>query len=251
MTIGRSSENDIVIDDVKVSRHHLQIVQDDYGNFRLADFGSTNGTYVNGEKIKGEVRLSPNDIVKIGTTVLPWKKYFIGYTQDAPTSYPNPTNPPITQPRERHGFITFWLILGLFGGLVSPIIAIMQYSQVDAQVNYYRGTDMWAQIAGQMESLLSIQMAIMILSIVSALYSIACILLLFNWKKIGFYGAILGGVLFGGISIYLMSRIGDVSGMDISTSLLIPVIAIVLSPLIQYAIFQLKKGGVKFWDNLE
>jgi clan AA aspartic protease (TIGR02281 family) len=76
ITIGRHPKNDVAINDSKVSRHHLQIIQDDTGNFRVADFGSTNGTFVNGEKIQGEVPLYPNDMIRIGQTVLPWRSYF-------------------------------------------------------------------------------------------------------------------------------------------------------------------------------
>lgn len=77
ITIGRSPTNDVVIDnDTQVSRHHLQIVQDDYGNFRLADFGSKNGTYVNGRRVYGEIHLGVNDVVRIGTTTLEWRSYF-------------------------------------------------------------------------------------------------------------------------------------------------------------------------------
>jgi len=76
ITIGRSSENDVVINDTKVSRHHLQIIHDDYGNFRLSDFGSANGTFVNGRKICGEIALQNNDIVRIGNSTIPWKGYF-------------------------------------------------------------------------------------------------------------------------------------------------------------------------------
>ncbi|MDR1552069.1 MAG: FHA domain-containing protein [Prevotellaceae bacterium] len=79
ITIGRGQENDIVINDLKISRHHLQIIQDDYGNFRLADFGSTNGTFVNGRQVKGEVHLNVNDVIRIGNTTLPWRSYFSTY----------------------------------------------------------------------------------------------------------------------------------------------------------------------------
>ena len=73
ITIGRSTENnDIVVNDEKVSRNHLQMVMDDNGNYSVVDLGSTNGTYVNGRRISGEVRLQPNDEVRIGQTVLPW-----------------------------------------------------------------------------------------------------------------------------------------------------------------------------------
>lgn len=76
ITIGRSHNNDVVIQDEKVSRHHLQIVLDDVGNYRLSDFGSLNGTYVNGNKVTGEIRLSPNDVIRVGNTTLPWRNYF-------------------------------------------------------------------------------------------------------------------------------------------------------------------------------
>jgi hypothetical protein len=76
ITIGREHGNDIVISDSLVSRNHLQIIQDDSDNFRLVDFGSKNGTFVNGRRVIGEVYLNPNDVVRIGNTILPWKSYF-------------------------------------------------------------------------------------------------------------------------------------------------------------------------------
>ncbi|MDR0834574.1 MAG: DUF805 domain-containing protein [Candidatus Symbiothrix sp.] len=93
ITIGRSSQNEIVINDEKVSRHHLQIIQDDYGNFRLADFGSTNGTSVNGRRVTGELSLSPGDVIVIGNTTLPWRNYFPSDQSTATGSgYTPPTN---------------------------------------------------------------------------------------------------------------------------------------------------------------
>ena len=76
ITIGRSSDNDVPVNDSKVSRHHLQIIQHDDGSYTLSDFGSTNGTYVNGKRVRGEINISPNDIVRIGNTTLRWNIYF-------------------------------------------------------------------------------------------------------------------------------------------------------------------------------
>ena len=76
ITIGRDIDNDVVIDDGYASRHHLQIVQCDDGTYKLADFGSSNGTYVNGQKVEGEIVLEPNDIVRVGNTTIPWRIYF-------------------------------------------------------------------------------------------------------------------------------------------------------------------------------
>ena len=76
ITIGRSSDNDVVVNDSMVSRHHLQIIQNENGTFRLSDLQSANGTFVNGQKINGEAPLFNNDTVKIGNAVLPWQSYF-------------------------------------------------------------------------------------------------------------------------------------------------------------------------------
>lgn len=77
ITIGRNKENnDIVVNDNKVSRNHLQIIRDDQGKFSVLDLNSTNGTYVNGQRISGEVSLKVTDTLKIGDSVLPWQSYF-------------------------------------------------------------------------------------------------------------------------------------------------------------------------------
>ncbi|MCM1177779.1 MAG: FHA domain-containing protein [Clostridium sp.] len=77
LLIGRTPENDIVIEDPLVTRHHLQIVIDDNGGYSAVDLNSTNGTYVNGLRIMSETKLSPGDIVKIGNTVVPWEEYAV------------------------------------------------------------------------------------------------------------------------------------------------------------------------------
>lgn len=43
----------------------------------MSDSGSKNGTYVNGVKRHGQVKLSPNDIIRICNSTLPWRSYFI------------------------------------------------------------------------------------------------------------------------------------------------------------------------------
>ncbi|MDR2971724.1 MAG: FHA domain-containing protein [Bacteroidales bacterium] len=75
ITIGRSSDNNIIINDSCVSRHHCKIILEN-GQFRILDNGSTCGIYVNGKKINGDFFLKPNDTVRIGNTTLPWRNYF-------------------------------------------------------------------------------------------------------------------------------------------------------------------------------
>ncbi len=76
ITIGRTPQNTITISDASVSRHHCQIVRHDNGTFTIADFGSTNGTYVNGRRIAGEVQLSYSDQVRAGNVPVQWQQYF-------------------------------------------------------------------------------------------------------------------------------------------------------------------------------
>ena len=92
ITIGRSSENDIVVDDFKVSRVHLQLVFND-GICSIVDLNSSNGTFVNGQKINGEVQLQPNDVVRIGNTTLPWQEYVNTHTTPTPPNIPTSPEP--------------------------------------------------------------------------------------------------------------------------------------------------------------
>jgi diguanylate cyclase (GGDEF)-like protein len=66
--IGRSSNNDLFIDQESVSRHHARITYRD-GNYSLADLDSTNGTYINDESVH-ERRLHDGDQVRIGRSIL-------------------------------------------------------------------------------------------------------------------------------------------------------------------------------------
>lgn len=76
ITVGREIGNDIVISDSYVGRYHLEIIKDDIGTFFIRDLNSTNGTFVNGNRITGEVVLNRHDVVRIGNTTLPWISYF-------------------------------------------------------------------------------------------------------------------------------------------------------------------------------
>jgi hypothetical protein len=65
-TIGRVSDNVIAFpEDTNVSRFHAEI-ESNNGDHRLIDLGSSNGTTVNGKPVKGEVFLSPDDVIVLG-----------------------------------------------------------------------------------------------------------------------------------------------------------------------------------------
>ncbi|MCL5073401.1 MAG: FHA domain-containing protein [Actinobacteria bacterium] len=63
-SIGRSSDSDILLDDITVSRQHA-IIEKNNEEFILRDLGSLNGTYING-KIINEAKLNNGDKLQIG-----------------------------------------------------------------------------------------------------------------------------------------------------------------------------------------
>ncbi|MEQ8148034.1 FHA domain-containing protein [Streptomyces sp. OP7] len=64
-TAGRHPQSDIFLDDVTVSRRHVEFRRSADGSFTVADVGSLNGTYVNRERID-QVALANGDEVQIG-----------------------------------------------------------------------------------------------------------------------------------------------------------------------------------------
>ncbi|MGZ3459356.1 MAG: FHA domain-containing protein [Archangium sp.] len=69
IVIGRSSELDMVLVEDMVSRKHARISVSGAGQISIEDLGSTNGTFVNGEKVK-QATLKEGDRILIGTSIL-------------------------------------------------------------------------------------------------------------------------------------------------------------------------------------
>ena len=61
---GRHPNADIFLDDVTVSRRHVEFVRSN-GGFEIRDLGSMNGTYLNGARVDGSVLVN-GDVVQIG-----------------------------------------------------------------------------------------------------------------------------------------------------------------------------------------
>jgi pSer/pThr/pTyr-binding forkhead associated (FHA) protein len=69
ITIGRDPMSDIVVNDPELSRHHARLIYTGSG-YQVQDMGSTNGTFVDGNRLAGEtVSLSAGQTVALGSNV--------------------------------------------------------------------------------------------------------------------------------------------------------------------------------------
>jgi pSer/pThr/pTyr-binding forkhead associated (FHA) protein len=64
VALGRRPDNDIVVEDGRVSRTHAQL-RLRFGHYVVYDLGSTAGTYVNGSRVE-ECVLRPGDVISLG-----------------------------------------------------------------------------------------------------------------------------------------------------------------------------------------
>ena len=96
LTLGRAGDNDIVLPERNVSRHHARL-RFGSGRIRVSETGSRFGTKVNGARLEGEQEIQPGDFLQIGdfrVKVLPRDAALVEATP-RPPSPPTPTRPPI------------------------------------------------------------------------------------------------------------------------------------------------------------
>lgn len=272
ITIGRSEDNDKVVYDPYASGHHLQIIQHDDGHFSLSDFGSTNGTFVNGRKISGNVVLNDMDIVRIGNTTIPWRMYFdevddSGYRmQPNEEVFPNsavqgdspstPVRKEGVNEKERHGFVTFWLGLCMIGSIGSIISSFNSTSEIMSKVDELKRQFTAAGIdATQFSETINTHLYILLLSSVGfGITLLVFYVMLLRYKKIGFWGVMGTQVVSGIVSavmITLMEQDFSMIGVLVKMKPLMSLCMAAVSVLILWGVLQIKKNGISCWKLLE
>ncbi len=74
--IGRDNTNDVIINEPRVSRNHAIITILANGEYEVKDLGSSNGTYVNGQKITKQI-INPGDKLQVASSIVDWQAAFL------------------------------------------------------------------------------------------------------------------------------------------------------------------------------
>ena len=73
-TVGRANRSDFILDAALVSRVHCRLSIDARGDLSVEDLDSTNGTFVNDQRVSGRAALSPGDRLRVGRVELSVRK---------------------------------------------------------------------------------------------------------------------------------------------------------------------------------
>jgi len=113
LTVGRDATNEIVINDAEISRRHARLTFQG-GKYVLEDLGSTNGTFVNGQRLAGPRVLKAGEVVQFGEQIMlvfEVTSMDAGATVISPRvaaavpSVPRPSTPPPAPPAEYAGSV--------------------------------------------------------------------------------------------------------------------------------------------------
>jgi hypothetical protein len=121
--IGRGDENEIILKHPSISRRHAQLFFDPDGNAFISDLQSTNGTFVNGQKVTSGYSLNRGDKVELGDRVgLDWERY---KPEDKNPAASVPLSPPAAERKKSStNTIILAVVLGVMILATGSIIVI-------------------------------------------------------------------------------------------------------------------------------
>ena len=97
ITIGRDPTNSITINDAEISRRHARLTFQG-GKYILEDLGSTNGTFVNGQRLAGPRVLKPGEVISFGEQIVLVYEY-TSFDPGATVASPRASSvPPVSRP---------------------------------------------------------------------------------------------------------------------------------------------------------
>jgi hypothetical protein len=93
ITLGREVGSDIVLEDPQVSRHHVRLTLQ-AGGYVIEDLGSTNGTFINEQRLMGVQPINPGDQIRLGDNVVLSVSGSLGAGETVVGHGQTPTQPP-------------------------------------------------------------------------------------------------------------------------------------------------------------
>ena len=154
-------------------------------------------------------------------------------------------------PRERHGFITFWLWLGIvlnIIGIIGCIIAAAElgkYSNNIANIEYIKSLVKDSGPDVNLTAIYNMIMAQMIISIFLCAGNLLANYLMLKWKKKGFYLRILTALI-GVIMSFIVCGISQQFGRAI-----LGLICTIIGIAILYAILNIRKNGKSCYGQMQ
>jgi hypothetical protein len=125
LKIGRAQDNDIVLTHHSVSRYHLEVFIDEHGSVFITDLKSSNGTYVNGNRIEGSVLVNKGDILKLGADKpLQWQRWVQHMELESPIESPL-QDPYFYQPNK--SFSVAKIVISIIAAFLFIIIVYVIY----------------------------------------------------------------------------------------------------------------------------
>ncbi|MBD5211440.1 MAG: hypothetical protein HDS77_09330 [Bacteroidales bacterium] len=159
--------------------------------------------------------------------------------------------------RQRNGFVTFWLWLGIVCSVISGIIVSIAMSSY-SNLGYYgiqlteAGVD-YSHAASQLEDA---SIMLVITNILAAICNLIGYIMLLKWKKAGFWLIIVATVVVSSMTIYAMGLISEAYSeiglyLDSTITTITQVGGTFIGWIILWAILQIKKNGISCWRQLD
>ncbi|MBP5515768.1 MAG: FHA domain-containing protein [Bacteroidales bacterium] len=248
ITIGRDTACTIFINKPTVAWKHCCIKADKNGHFTVKNLDSNYETWVNGEKVEDEKYYINIDTVQVGDVTLKWD--YIKWAAE------NENKNIGSGQKTRHGFVTFWLWLGIIVNIIIIPVGIVTYQHFANPGGYYL---MGQILLGQeinpiMHTLHNHVLIMQVLCAAGGLLMIIFYSKLLHWKKIGFWGLACTSIIINVVNLIMLNAISKdylALGLKMTVDGTKLIIISVVPIVVLWAILQIRKNGVSCWKQLE
>ena len=267
ITIGSSPACTLCIDDPNVANVHCTIKEEYNGLLTVKNFG-VGGTWVDGEKVDGKKTFGCIGEVRIENAIFTWEE-IKNASESSPSMVPfsSPELDEVNQEmqkgdkdesvlKERNGFVTFWLWLGIIVNLIMIPVDIIAYGAMrNPRGEYLMGQVLVGQdINPAMESLHRHLTIIQIVVAIKGLCLAFFYVKILRWKKVGFWGMACTAIVVNIVNIIVMKAVAQ-DYQDLGLGMIVnntfAIVVCLISIVSLWAILQIRKNGISCWKQLE